>query len=568
MKKRDIEKRLRQAFSNATPDVLDGILSECEDQKGRVIVMTNFKIKNRFAKWAACAAAVCVLLAGGLFGMHIYQTNYKVDSVVSLDVNPSIEIQTNRKEQVLTVKALNEDGKIVIGNMNFKGSDLEVTVNALIGSMLRNGYLSEVANSILVSIDGSDSERTATLQQKLVDEINSLLQTDTFSGAVLCQTVSPDDDLKSIAEEYGISKGKAQLISQIVAHNPLYSFEELAALTINELNLISEAGDIQLENTSSVGSASEKAYIGMETAKEIAYADAGVTADSIVTKFEIELDYKHSVMVYEIEFVCAGTEYEYEINALTGEILNVEKEVKEKDPTADVTVSTETAKTIAFEHAGITAESTVTELEIQLDNKNSSVIYKIEFKCDKSEYEYQINAITGEIIDYKKEIKDGQQESGDSQSSGTDTVIGKEAAKAVAFRHAGVSADREVSELEIKRNYENGVVIYEIEFIFNGCKYEYDINAATGEIINCETEIKDGQQESGDSQSSGTDTVIGKEAAKAVAFRHAGVSADREVSELEIKRNYENGVVIYEIEFIFNGCKYEYDINAATGEII
>lgn len=329
MKKREIEKRVKQAFSNATPDVLDSVLSKCDEQKGKVIVMSKARFKNRFTKWAACAAAAVVLLAGGLFGAHVYQTNYKVDSVVSLDVNPSIEIQTNQKEQVLAVNALNEDGKIVIGNMNFKGSDLEVTVNALIGSMLRNGYLSEVANSILVSIDGNNTERTAALQQKLVDEINSLLQTDTFSGAVLCQTVSSGDDLKAIAEAYGISKGKAQLISQIVKQNPQYSLEELAVLTINELNLLSESENIQLENISSTGSASEKAYIGMESAKGIAYEHAGITSDSVITELEIELDYKHSVMVYEVEFACDGNEYEYEINASTGEILEFEKEVKE-----------------------------------------------------------------------------------------------------------------------------------------------------------------------------------------------------------------------------------------------
>lgn len=57
---------------------------------------------------------------------------------------------------MLRVNALNEDGRIVLGDMNFSGSSLDVTVNALVGSMLRNGYLSELANSILVSVDNGD----------------------------------------------------------------------------------------------------------------------------------------------------------------------------------------------------------------------------------------------------------------------------------------------------------------------------------------------------------------------------------------------------------------------------
>ncbi|MGM9637169.1 MAG: PepSY domain-containing protein [Eubacteriales bacterium] len=567
MKKRNIEKRLRQAFSNATPDVLDGVLSKCEEQKGKVIVMPKSKIKNRFTKWTACAAAAIILLAGGLFGVHIYQTNYRVDSVVSLDVNPSIEIQTNQKEQVLAVNALNEDGKIVIGNMNFKGSDLEVTVNALIGSMLRNGYLSEVANSILVSIDGNNTERTAALQQKLVDEINNLLQTDTFSGAVLCQTVSSDDDLKAIAEEYGISKGKAQLINQIVEQNPQYTLEELAALTINELNLLSESENIQLENISSTGSASDKAYIGMESAKEAAYAHAGITADSVITGLEIELDYKHSVMVYEVEFVCGGNEYEYEINATTGEVLEFEKKVKDqKESVADVTVSAETAKAVAFEDAGVKDDSIVTEFEIELDNKNSVMVYKIEFKYDGNEYEYQISATTAEIISSQKEIKD-REEQNDNQESSVDSTIGKEAALAIAFGHAGVTADKDASELDIEREYNNGSVTYTVEFIFNGYEYEYEIDAVTGEILNDSKEVRDNRDQSGNQESS-ADSTIDKEAALAIAFGHAGVTADKDAPVIDIEREYNNGSVTYTVKFIFNGYEYEYEIDGFTGEIL
>ena len=92
-----------------------------------------------------------MLLAGCAVGYGAYRQNYAVDATVSLDVNPSVEIQVNRKDQVLEVTPLNEDGKRVIGDMDFSGSDLDVTVNALIGSMLQNGYLSELANSLPVS---------------------------------------------------------------------------------------------------------------------------------------------------------------------------------------------------------------------------------------------------------------------------------------------------------------------------------------------------------------------------------------------------------------------------------
>lgn len=106
----------------------------------------------------------CRLCDGGL-GIHLYGSRFAVESTVSLDVNPSIEIQVNAKEHVLKVEPKNEDGRKVVGEMDFSGSSLDVTVNALIGSMLRNGYLNENANSILVSVDTRDAAKGSALRK-------------------------------------------------------------------------------------------------------------------------------------------------------------------------------------------------------------------------------------------------------------------------------------------------------------------------------------------------------------------------------------------------------------------
>ena len=66
----------------------------------------------------------------------------------------------------------------------------------------------------------------------------SLLQTDTFSGAVLSQTVAKDDALRQLAESYGITVGKAQLIRDILDDDGRHTFGELTSLSINELNLL------------------------------------------------------------------------------------------------------------------------------------------------------------------------------------------------------------------------------------------------------------------------------------------------------------------------------------------
>ena len=257
----ELNEKIRQACTHAAPDVLDAVLSDCNEQKGRVILMTTENKKKTWAvRMAGLAAGLCLILGGGL-GVRNYQVNHTVDATVSLDVNPSVEIKINQKERILDVIPLNEDGRTIVGDMDFSGSSLDVAVNAIIGSMLQNGYLNELANSVLISVDNNDPVRGMALQERLADEVNKLLQTDSFRGAVLSQTVVKSDELQQMAEQYGITLGKAQLIQEILGKNSLHTFDELAPLSINELNILlgKEGAETHVEV---VGTASEKGYIG------------------------------------------------------------------------------------------------------------------------------------------------------------------------------------------------------------------------------------------------------------------------------------------------------------------
>ena len=266
MNNREVEKKIKKAYSQITaPDIIDSILSDCETQKGNVVMMEK-KNKTPLFKGLALAAMVLVV-AVGIFGFSYYEMNYKAVSTIAFDVNPSIEMKVNEQDRILEVIPLNDDAATVIGDMDLKGSDLDVAVNALIGSMIRNGYLSDLANSILISVENNDPERAAQLQQQLSDEISQLISTNNFDGAVLSQSITDDQELRTLAKEYGITMGKAQLIQQVLSVNPLYTFDNLSKLTINELNLLINGQNVS--NVTSTGSASDKNYIGKDKAKQI-----------------------------------------------------------------------------------------------------------------------------------------------------------------------------------------------------------------------------------------------------------------------------------------------------------
>ena len=507
MTEQELNRKIKDAFTRATPDVLDSVRSQCETQKGTVILMNQPKKKNFSRRFGAIAAALALVIGLGA-GIGAWQTSHAVASTVSLDVNPSIEIKVNKNETVLDVIPLNEDAKIVIGDMDFDLSDLDVTVNALIGSMLRNGYLNELANSILVSVDDDDTQRGKALEERLAGKIDALLQTGSFHGSVLSQTLSTDNELQALAEQHGITTGKAKLIQQIVAQNIRYTFEDLAALSINELNLISESGSLHLDNVSTTGEASDKAYIGIDAAKQaaLAYFADQLPIIAVDPHWEWELDFEQGRMVYEIEAeYMGGTEFECKVDALTGEVLYVESYPRKDDQpsTASPAVSyitADEAKAAALTHAGVNAADAY-GWECELDEDDNRLVYEIEFHANGYEYQYDISAVDGSVVEHERERDDGAAKQASttpapspsvspSVSPTPSSVIGADAAKTAALAHAGVNAaDAYGWECELDRD--DGRTVYEIEFKSGNCEYSYEIEAYTGNILNSEKDFDD-----------------------------------------------------------------------------
>lgn len=429
MKKKEIEKRFNTIISNSVPDVLDSILAKCKNEKGfenKVNIMKkekNIEIKNKFfIPKLAGALALVTLFVGGILGVNSYNKVYKTDSIINFDVNPSIELKINKNEKIIKVIPLNDDGKTVIADMDLEKVDLDVGVNAIIGSMLKNGYITDIENSILVSVKNNDIEKAKKLEKEISDDINEILSASSIDGSILSQSYNNDSDAEKLANVNKVSEGKALLINKILNSNikdskgNAYTFESLVNLSINELNLLLASKEANIENTTTTGSASDSAYIGKEKAKKIAFNDAGVSS-SKVTNLEVELDADDGRLVYEVDFKSNGTEYEYEINAKTGKIIDKDTEKDDDYVTNNNSSSTTTqnnnnsyigktkAKQIAFSNAGV-ASSKVKDLEVELDKENGIYVYEVSFEANNTEYDYKINAKTGKIINKEIEKND------------------------------------------------------------------------------------------------------------------------------------------------------------------
>ena len=318
-------------------------------------------------------------------------------------------------------------------------------MNAIVGALLTQGYVDELANSILITVEDDDAGRGARLQQELTDQADAILANTSVNGAILSQTIQNNQQLQELSDAYGITTGKAALIQAIVDNgNSLHTFEELVGLSINDLNLLytsltsaptepSTGGGTSGSGTAetapaiqSSGQASDSAYIGVEAAKSAAFAHAGLEA-SQVTMGEVDFDYEDGRMVYELEFYANGAEYEYDIDASTGAVVKFSQEGG-RPQTGSSTGSGGASGNVPSGAGSGTAQS---------------------------------------------------------EAGGTAADIGREAALAAALNHAEVSQDQ-VYDLEVKREYDVGRLEYEIEFKTGGWEYEYTISAADSAILDYE----------------------------------------------------------------------------------
>lgn len=502
MTDKELERRLELALSAAAPDDLEGVLSRCEARKGTVIPMT----KKRPSRTIRNLMAACLALAlvGGGGGAFYYQAN-AVASVVSLDVNPSIELKVNKREKVLSCIPLNEEARTVLSSMgdgaDLKGTKLDVAVNAIVGALVSNGYLDSISSAIMISVEDKDQARAVKLQQELTGAVDAVLQAQASNASILSQTVDASVELDQQAKANNISTGKASLVNQVIALNSDLKFEELAQLSVEELKDLAKIGAPAMP-------------IGKEAAFIAAEEYAGTMAvSSVVADVDPELDDR--VPHYEVELKTARGEFEYHIDAWTGEVLSGQKDILAsgqsggagtKPSSGSSDIGQEKAKEAALKHAGV-SESQVSGLRVQQDWDDGRLEYEVEFWVDTTEYDYTIAAADGSVLKQERETHRAPNYSGSGTGGSGTQDVGAEAAKSAALKHAGVS-ESQATDVKVKQDWDDGRLEYEVEFWVGSTEYDYTIDAVDGSVVAYDTE----------KHASASSTDIGAEAAESAAL--------------------------------------------------
>lgn len=148
-------------------------------------------------------------------------------------------------------------------------------------------------------------------------------------------------------------------------------------------------------------------------------------------------------------------------------------------------------------------------------------------------------------------------------------------AKEIALKDAGLD-EKDVTIAKAKKEMDDGITQYEIKFYYGTTEYDYEINATTGEIISFDQENEsihaaDNPKESlDDVNTTGAPVVNGsitEDQALQIALADAGYTT-KDVTYSTVKKDYDDGVEVYEVEFRVGRYEYNYDIEISTGRIL
>lgn len=152
--------------------------------------------------------------------------------------------------------------------------------------------------------------------------------------------------------------------------------------------------------------------------------------------------------------------------------------------------------------------------------------------------------------------------------------IGEEKAKTIAIQDAKLNIN-DVKFTRVSLEHDNGISKYDVEFFKDNKEYDYDIDAFNGRILSKDFDIENfiipnnsqNNNQNNNNQNNNQKTNISEAQAKNIALQNAKV-AENQINFIKSSMDMDDGRIEYDISFFANGKKYEYSIDANSGQII
>ena len=240
-----MDERLKQAFDQIHAE--EGVKAETRAYLNRA------KARSRSPKrYLAMVAACLVFLLVGLGG---YQFYFTPTTILSIDINPSVELGVNRFDQVVSVQAYNQDGQELADSLELKFLDYQTALERLLASQ---SIMDRLAQGELLSITvvGEDEDQSSRV----------------LAGAQACtagqenvQCCHGDMEVLEEAHHAGLSMGKYQAFLELQTLDPTITTDDVAGLTMRQIRdwiAALESGGTAEEQESQTGGSGGRGHAG------------------------------------------------------------------------------------------------------------------------------------------------------------------------------------------------------------------------------------------------------------------------------------------------------------------
>ena len=173
---------------------------------------------RRLAALACCLLLVCAGLGG-------YQAYFTPTSAISIDINPSLELEVNRFDRVISVTGYQEDGLALaealdLKHLNYQDALEEVLACEPVASCLASD------ETLLITVAGNGGAQ----QERLLQGVKACT-----AGTQNARCAAADAETLAAAREAGLSLGKYTALLQLQALDPDITAGDIEGLTMREI---------------------------------------------------------------------------------------------------------------------------------------------------------------------------------------------------------------------------------------------------------------------------------------------------------------------------------------------
>ena len=237
---------------------LEGMYTYREKKERRA-----FFSRRGMALAMSCAMMLCIGVTG-------WQSYFTPAFLLSVDVNPSIEMSVNRFDRVISTKSYNSEGREVIESVNVKHMNYADAVDCLLEEEKMQGYLEE-EGTVLVAVACPKKEKAAQVKETI-----DIAQAETPQTVAVIQ---PEKAVFEEAEKLDMSVGKYQAFLDIQEVEPAVTSEEVKEMSVQEIATIM-TGDTTTQTGTAITTASSGSSTAKEPAKEPAKETTSETTGS------------------------------------------------------------------------------------------------------------------------------------------------------------------------------------------------------------------------------------------------------------------------------------------------